>query len=162
MGFGSDIEKMGVSNIANELKHFFIIFWNIWRFFNDTKYLCNYSNNPISGTYTVLLNLSLYYKCEESKTSMYFHHSDEFSIKIESNTQVTTRFNNKTSSDKMLPDPVGCSTPSYLHRCLFWKKFRTNMQELKSRNFWSSVLVIGQRCSRQSCSRWLKYFVIFS
>ena len=28
MGFGSDMEKMGVSNIANELKHFFIIFWN--------------------------------------------------------------------------------------------------------------------------------------
>ena len=23
MGFGSDIKKMGVSNIANELKHFF-------------------------------------------------------------------------------------------------------------------------------------------
>ena len=49
MGFGSDMEKMEVSNIADELKHFFIIFWNIWRFFNDTKYLCNYSNNPISG-----------------------------------------------------------------------------------------------------------------
>ena len=33
MGFGSDIEKMGVSNIANELKHFFIIFLEYLKIF---------------------------------------------------------------------------------------------------------------------------------